>query len=134
MVKLLFFRFQVTNSMSKKKKNSLRVTNPMSALSFSHIQVTIVKLINEKDYVDIPIWMFVNPLIHTLLRPLRTSCPGIAQAYSKVNVARMWSPTDGNLSYLCVGTASLLVSEIFQFKNFETWLPATYNNGYVVKN
>ena len=55
MVKLLFFRFQVTNSMSKKKKNSLRVTNPMSALSFSHIQVTIVKLINEKDYVDIPI-------------------------------------------------------------------------------
>ena len=55
MVKLLFFRFQVTNSRSKKKKNSLRVANPMSALLLSHIQVAIVKLINEKDYLDIPI-------------------------------------------------------------------------------
>ena len=61
MVKLLFFRFQVTNSRSKKKKNSLRVANPMSALLLSHIQVAIVKLINEKDYLDIPIWMFANP-------------------------------------------------------------------------
>ena len=55
MDKLLFFRFQVTNSRSKKKKNSLRVTNPMSALLFSHIQLTIVKLINEKDYLDVTI-------------------------------------------------------------------------------
>ena len=31
------------------KKNSLRVTNSMGALSFSHFQVTNVKLINKKN-------------------------------------------------------------------------------------
>ena len=43
----------------------------------------------------------------------------------------MWSPTDGNLSHLCLETMSLLVPETFKFKNFEMWLPATYNNGQV---
>ena len=45
----------------------------------------------------------------------------------------MWTPADGNLSYLCLGVTSLLVPETFNFKNFETWLPATYNNGRVIK-
>ena len=44
----------------------------------------------------------------------------------------MMSPKDGNLSYLCLGATSLLVPETFKFKNFETWLPATNNNGPVV--
>ena len=35
MVKLLFFRFGVTNSRLKNKKNSFRVTKSMSALSLS---------------------------------------------------------------------------------------------------
>ena len=60
-------------------------------------------------------------------------CSGVAQAYSKVVAAWMWSPTYGNLSYLCLGTTSLLISETIKFKNFETSLPATYNNGRVVK-
>ena len=45
----------------------------------------------------------------------------------------MWSPTDGNLSYLCLGATALLVPETFKFKNFETRLPDTYDNGRVVK-
>ena len=47
-------------------------------------------------------------------------CPGVAQADSKVVVAWMWSLTDGNLSYLCLGTTFLLVAETFKIKNFET--------------
>ena len=53
MVKLLFFRFRVTNSRSKNKKNSLWVTNSMGALLFSHFQVTKMKLINEKKSLNI---------------------------------------------------------------------------------
>ena len=45
---------------------------------------------------------------------------GCPEAHLKVVVAWMWSPTDCNLSYLCLGTKSLLVPEIFKFKNFET--------------
>ena len=45
----------------------------------------------------------------------------------------MWSPADGNLSYLCLGDAFLLAPETFNFKNFETLLSATYNNGRVAK-
>ena len=55
------------------------------------------------------------------------------QACSNQGVAWMWSPTDGNISYLCLGATSLLVPETFKYKNFETGLPATYNNGLVVK-
>ena len=40
-------------------------------------------------------------------------------------MAWIWSPTDVNLSYLCLGATSLLVPETFKFKSFETWLPAT---------
>ena len=47
-------------------------------------------------------------------------CPEVAQADSKVVVAWMWSLTDGNLSYLCLGTTFLLVAETFKIKNFET--------------
>ena len=34
------------------------------------------------------------------------------------------------VSYLCLGTTSLLVLETFKFKNFETWLPATIMDVY----
>ena len=44
----------------------------------------------------------------------------VAQVCSKVVVAWMLSPTDGNLLYLCLWTISLLVPETFEFKNFET--------------
>ena len=57
----------------------------------------------------------------------------VAEACPKVGVSWMWSPTGENLSYFCLGATSLLVSETFEFKNFETRLPATYNNGRVVK-
>ena len=55
MVKLLFFRFQVTNSRLKNKKNSPRVTNKMGALLFPHFRVTNVKLINEKNSLNITV-------------------------------------------------------------------------------
>ena len=55
MIELLFFRFRVTNSRSKNKKISLRVTNLMGALSFSHFRVTKVKLINEKNSLNITV-------------------------------------------------------------------------------
>ena len=51
---------------------------------------------------------------------LLTVCPGVGQACSKVVLALMWPSTDGNLSYLYLGTTSLLVPETFKFKNFET--------------
>ena len=47
MLKLLF-----------KKKNSLRVTNSMGTLLFSHFRVTNVKLINEKNPLNITVsWL-----------------------------------------------------------------------------
>ena len=33
-------------------------------------------------------------------------------------VAWIWSPTDGNLSYLCLGATFLLASETFKSKKF----------------
>ena len=130
------FAFQILIEV-KKQKISLRVTNSVGALLFSHIRVTNVKLINEKHSINITVWMFVNPLKSILLlRFLRTSynsksrgCPDIL----KIAVAWMWSLTHGNLSNLCLRTTSLLVPDTIKFKNFETWLPATYNNGRVVK-
>ena len=44
----------------------------------------------------------------------------------------MWSPADVNLSSLCLGATSLLVLSFEVFKNFETWPPATYNNGQIL--
>ena len=57
----------------------------------------------------------------------------VAQACSKVGVAWTWSPPDDNLSNLCLGTTFLLVTKTFKSKNFETWLPGTYNNRNAVK-
>ena len=51
-------------------------------------------------------------------------CPDMFKSRSGMDVVSKYE----NLSYLCLGTTSLLVPEIFTFKNFETWLPATYNN------
>ena len=53
MVKLLFFRFRVTNSRLKNEENSLQVTNSMGALLFSHFRVTNMKLISEKNSLNI---------------------------------------------------------------------------------
>ena len=53
MVKLLFFRFRVTNSRLKNEENSLQVTNSMGALLFSHFRVTNMKLIYEKNSLNI---------------------------------------------------------------------------------
>ena len=53
MVKHLFVRFRVVNS--RLKKNPLRVTNSMNALLLSHFRVTNVKLINEKNSLDITV-------------------------------------------------------------------------------
>ena len=47
----LFCRFRVTNSSLKNKKNSLRVTDSMGALLFSHFRVTNVRLINETKFL-----------------------------------------------------------------------------------
>ena len=123
MVKLLFFRFQNTNS-------RLKNNTTMGALLFCHFRVTNVKLINEKISLDVTVWILVNPYqLILLLLFLRTSYKRLPSSCSKVVVAWMWSPTYENLSNLSLGTTSLLVSETFKFKNFETWLPATYNNG-----
>ena len=45
----------------------------------------------------------------------------------------MCSPTNENLSYLCLEATYLLVPETFKLRNCEMWLPATYNSGLVVK-
>ena len=68
----------------------------MGAFSFSHIRVTNVKLINEKNYLNITVWMFVNPqksiLLLRLLRSFYNSLHWGCSAYSKVVVACTWSP------------------------------------------
>ena len=51
MVKILFFRFLVTNSRLKNKKFHFEVLTSMVALLFSHFRVTNVKLINEKKFL-----------------------------------------------------------------------------------
>ena len=48
-----------------------------------------------------------------------TVCPGFAQVCSKVGFAWMWSPTDENLSNICLGATSFLIPETFKFKNFK---------------
>ena len=68
----------------------------MRAHLFSHIRVTNVKLINEKNYLNITVWMFVNPqksiLLLRLLRSFYNSLHWGCSAYSKVVVACTWSP------------------------------------------
>ena len=58
MIKLLFFRFRVTNSRLKNKKIHFELLTQWGALLFSDIRITNVKLINEKNYLIIAIWMF----------------------------------------------------------------------------
>ena len=92
----------------------------MHKLLFCQFQVTNLKLINEKNPINITVPMFVNPEIVTILyiskKTPRTVCLGVAQVCSKLGVAWMQSPTDGNLSGLRLGTTSLLVPETFKFK------------------
>ena len=42
--------------------------------------------------------------------------PGVLKSRSGMDMV----PTDGNLSYLCLGATPLLVPETFKFKDFET--------------
>ena len=65
----------------------------MGALLVSHIRVKNVKLISEKNYLNIT----ELPII---IRP------GVAQAYSKVVVTWTFCPRDENLLYLCLGTTN----------------------------
>ena len=101
----------------------------MGALFFSHIRVTNVKLINEKIPQIIQfecLWTLINWYFSLdFLDPLIIVCPRVAQGYSNKVVAWMRSPTNGNLSYFCLGTTFLLVLETLKCKNFKTWLPAT---------
>ena len=41
-------------------KKLLRVTNSMVKLLFSHLRVTSVELINEKNCLNVTVWMSVN--------------------------------------------------------------------------
>ena len=53
--------------------------------------------------------------------------PGILKSSSGMDaISNRW---ESIITYLCLGTRSLLGTETFKFKNFEIWLPATYNNG-----
>ena len=66
----------------------------MGALLFSHIRVTNVKLINEKNSLNITVWMFAKPQrLILLLRFLRTShkslswgWPGMSKSSSGMDV------------------------------------------------
>ena len=137
MVELLFFRFRVTNSSLKNKSISRRVTNSMGRLSVSHFRVTKVKLINEKKSLNITVWMSVSSwksiILLTFLRTSYNSmswgCPGILKNRSGIDVvSNRWE----SIMSLFTGYTPL-VPETFKFKNFETWFPATYNNGRAVK-
>ena len=90
----------------------------MGDLLFFHFRVTNMKLIGEKNPLNITVSISVNlQKSIPLLRFLRTSynrMSWIAQACSKVGVARMWSPADGNLSGLCLRATFLIVLETFK--------------------
>ena len=85
--------------MVKKQTTSVRVTKSMDELLFCHFLVTNV----DEWQKSFKYYSWKEPPI--------TVCLGVAQACSKV--AWMWSSTDGNLSYLCLGTTSLLVPETY---------------------
>ena len=55
--------------------------------------------------------------------------PGMLKSSSSIDVVfNRWESI-----IFCLGTTSLLAPETSKFKNFETQLPAAYNNGHVVK-
>ena len=85
--------------MVKKQTTSVRVTKSMDEPLFCHFLVTNV----DEWQKSFKYYSWKEPPI--------TVCLGVAQACSKV--AWMWSSTDGNLSYLCLGTTSLLVPETY---------------------
>ena len=56
-------------------------------------------------------------------------CPGMLKSRSDMDVvSNRWE----SIKSLVQGYIPF-VPETFKFKNFETWLPATYNNGRAVK-
>ena len=134
MVKLLFFSFQVNNSKLKNKQFHFELLTRWVNFYFFHYRVVNVDLANEKNLFKYYSSNVRKPLeidITPLLRFLRTSYDSMswgAKVCSKVGVAWMWSPKDGNLSDLCLGVTSFLVPETFKFKVLITWLPATYND------
>ena len=90
----LLSSYLLTSSYEVKKwKNSLRVSNSMGALLFSHFRVTRVKFINEKYSLNITLWMYMNPQKSILLlKFLRTSynsiswgCPDMLKSRSGVS-------------------------------------------------
>ena len=64
MIKLLGFCFQVTNSRLKMKKPLVifHLSNSMGGPLFCHIRVTNVKLINEKESLNVTFLNVVKPL------------------------------------------------------------------------
>ena len=108
-----FISLQVTNSMIKYLFFLFRVTNSMVELLFSH--VTNLKLINEKNSLDITVWLSVNPWKSILLlRFLTTSYDSmsrIAQACSNLGVTLVWFPSEENLylfrGYIPLGSRNI---------------------------
>ena len=99
----------------------------MGVFLFSHFRVTNMKLINVKNSLNKLQFERHEPSI------LLLGFPRTAQACSKVGVTWIWSPTDGNLSYLFLRGYIPFRSKAFKFKNLKIQLSATYNNGRVVK-
>ena len=137
MVKLYFFTFRVTSLRLKNKKFHFELLT-WWVLLFSHFRVTNLKLVNEKKSLNITVWMSMDPWESVLLlRFLRTSynnmCwgfPGMLKSRSCMDVvSNRWE----SIVSFFRGCIHLLYLETIIFKNFETWLPATYNNGRVVK-
>ena len=137
MVKLLLFRFRVTNLRLKNKKFHFELLTRWVHFYFLTFELRRWKLINEKNSFNITVWMSVNPQRSILLlRFLRTSYnsmpwgfPAMLKSRSGIDMVSR----DGDLSYLCLLATFLLVPETFKFKIFEAWLPATCNNGRVIK-
>ena len=114
-LKISCFTFESLTRGKKKYFFSLRVINWIGKLLFFRFRVTNVKLINQKKS-----HRYFSSNVHEPLQidtvPYISICLGVAQPCSKVRVAWIWSPTDGNLTGLCLGATSLLVPETFEFK------------------
>ena len=132
---LLFFRFWVTNSRLKNKKFHFELLTWWVHFYFLTAELRTWRW-DDKSKKSLKYYSLNvrEPLevdtTSEISKNLITVYLGVAQACSKVGEAGMWSPTDGNLSYLCLGAT--YVPQRFKFKNFETWPPAIYNNGRVV--
>ena len=93
----------------------------MGALLFSQLRVMNVKLINDRNSLNISLNVRKTLKINTTLRFLRTSynsiwaSPGILKSRVGMDVPA----ADGNLSYLCLRATFPLVPEIIKFKLFE---------------